>query len=399
MVRFMNRSIDILEELAEHSGNIFHLNRRGYLYLTARPQSLDEFKTAAHVPSRLGAGSLRIHQGKSSDPHYQPHTPDGFRNAPSGADLFLDPGSIQEHFPYLPAKICGALHVRRAGWLSAQQLGMYMLEEARARGVEFIRARLTDVELTQGRIRSAVLLGDEDNREFKITMRNFVNAGGPKAHEINQLLGVTVPLQHELHLKTALRDRKGVVPRQAPLLIWNDPQVLPWTEEERRFLSREEDTRWLLEEMPSGAHTRPEGGSGSDIILLLWEYATQTMDPTFPPPMDEMYPEIALRGMAAMLPGFRKYFQRLPQPILDGGYYTKTPENRPLITPLPVENAYLVGALSGYGIMGACAAGELAAAHITGSPLPSYAPAFHINRYQDPAYQALLQDWEGGGQL
>lgn len=399
MVRFMNRSIDILEDLAEKSGNIFHLNRRGYLYLTARPENLEEFTATAQVPSRLGAGPLRIHRGISSDPPYSPHTPDGFHNAPSGADLFLDRASIQEHFPYLPPEVCGALHVRRAGWLSAQQLGMYMLEEARAHGLEFIRARLTDVEVTQGRVRSATLFDDEDNQEFTITMRKFVNAGGPKAQDINHMLGVNVPLQHELHLKTALRDKKGVVPRQAPLLIWSDPQFLPWSEEERRFLAQEEDTRWLLEEMPPGAHTRPEGGPGSDIILLLWEYATHTMEPTFPPPMDEMYPEIALRGMAAMLSGFEKYFQRLPQPILDGGYYTKTPENRPLITPLSVDNAYLVGALSGFGIMGACAAGELAAAHITGSDLPSYAPAFHINRYQDPAYQALLQDWQGGGQL
>ncbi len=32
MVSFMNRSIDIMEELARESGNIFNLNRRGYLY-------------------------------------------------------------------------------------------------------------------------------------------------------------------------------------------------------------------------------------------------------------------------------------------------------------------------------------------------------------------------------
>ncbi len=399
MVHFMNRSIDILEKLAVESRNIFHLNRRGYLYLTANQEKLEEFTAAARIPSNLGAGSLRIHRGTVSDPPYQPHAPEGFRDSPSGADLLLDSKPIQEHFPYLPGNICGALHVRRAGWLSAQQLGMYMLEEARSRGVEFIKARLTDLDVEQGQVRSATLLDPANDREFSITMRKFINAGGPKAREIGHMLGLDLPLQHELHLKTALRDSKGVVPRQAPLLIWHDPQVLPWSEEERRYLSGQKDTRWLLEEMPPGAHTRPEGGNDSDIILLLWEYTTHSMKPLFPPPMDDMYPEIALRGMAAMLPGFKEYFQRLPQPMLDGGYYTKTPENRPLITPLAVENAYLVGALSGFGIMGACAAGELAAAHITDSELPPYAPAFHINRYQDPDYQASLQDWEEDGQL
>jgi glycine/D-amino acid oxidase-like deaminating enzyme len=84
---------------------------------------------------------------------------------------------------------------------------------------------------------------------------------------------------------------------------------------------------------------------------------------------------------------------------VDGGYYTKTRENRPLIGPLPVKGGYLIGALSGYGIMASCAAGELLATHLTGSPLPSYAPAFALERYQDPEYQKLLEKWEDTGQL
>src|SRR5215831_11118087 len=35
MVRLMNRSIDLLEELARESGNVFRMNRRGYLFATA----------------------------------------------------------------------------------------------------------------------------------------------------------------------------------------------------------------------------------------------------------------------------------------------------------------------------------------------------------------------------
>ena len=35
MLGLMNRSIELMEELADESGNIFHLNRRGYLYVTA----------------------------------------------------------------------------------------------------------------------------------------------------------------------------------------------------------------------------------------------------------------------------------------------------------------------------------------------------------------------------
>jgi glycine/D-amino acid oxidase-like deaminating enzyme len=123
------------------------------------------------------------------------------------------------------------------------------------------------------------------------------------------------------------------------------------------------------------------------------------MEPVFPPPLDDQYPEVALRGLAHMLPGLTGYFERSLKPRLDGGYYTKTRENRPLIGPLPVSGAYVIGALSGFGLMTACAAGELLATYITGGELPSYAPAFSLDRYQDPQYQKLLANWTDSGQL
>jgi glycine/D-amino acid oxidase-like deaminating enzyme len=95
----------------------------------------------------------------------------------------------------------------------------------------------------------------------------------------------------------------------------------------------------------------------------------------------------------------RAYFGRMPKPVVDGGYYTKTRENRPLVGPLPVEGAYVIGALSGYGLMAAPGCGELLAAHLTGSQLPGYAPAFALERYEDPEYQKLLENWGASGQL
>lgn len=100
-----------------------------------------------------------------------------------------------------------------------------------------------------------------------------------------------------------------------------------------------------------------------------------------------------------MIPGLNAYLGRLPKPAVDGGYYTKTRENRPLIGPLPVEGAYVIGALSGFGLMAASAAGELLADYLTGSILPPYAPAFSLERYQDPEYQKLLQAWDQTGQI
>ena len=87
------------------------------------------------------------------------------------------------------------------------------------------------------------------------------------------------------------------------------------------------------------------------------------------------------------------------RPLIDGGYYIKTRENRPLIGPLPVEGAYISGAFSGFGVIASCAGGELLARHIGERPLPDYAPAFLLSRYQDPEYCTLLDGWGDGGQL
>ena len=394
MVALMNRSIDIMENLAHQSGNVFHLNRRGYLYLTADPARVNVMLKEASEPPMLGAGELRLHTGAPGDPSYQPSPADGFEGQPSGADLILDPKIIREYFPYISECALAALHVRRAGWFSAQQLGMYLLDQARANGVRLINAHVAMVRQHKNQVDSVVL----DNGEILAT-RNFVNAAGPFLANVGRMFDIELPVYNELHLKVAFKDVLNTVPRHAPLLIWTDPQRLPWSLDEAALLQEDESSLFLLEEMPSGVHTRPEGGADSDIVLMLWEYRLHEVEPVWPPPLDEQYPEIALRGLAAMLPGLRAYFNKAPRPVLDGGYYTKTRENRPLIGPLPVDGAYVIGALSGYGLMSSCAAGELLAAHLTGAALPDYASAFRLERYQDISYQKMLLNWGDSGQL
>jgi glycine/D-amino acid oxidase-like deaminating enzyme len=225
----------------------------------------------------------------------------------------------------------------------------------------------------------------------------FINAAGPHLKEVGKLIGVDLPIHNELHLKAAIKDPLCVVGREAPLLIWSDIQYLPWEKEELESLADDESMRWLTEIFPAGVHTRPQGAG--DNILMLWEYQTKIIEPVDPPPMDDQFPEITLRGLAAMLPRMKEYFARMPRPQLDGGYYTKTRENRPLVGPLPVDGAYVIGAVSGYGIMSACGVGDLLATHVTGGQLPSYASSFDLKRYDDPEYQKKLENWGDSGQL
>lgn len=391
MVRLMNRSITLMEEMAGQSNNIFKLNRRGYLYTTTDPELVHKMRASANEASALGAGELREHN--ASGWNYVPHEAEGFAG-PDGADLIADPALIKQHFPYLGSDVVAVLHVRRAGWLSAQTYGMWMLEQARSAGVELVTGRVAAVDTKGGKV-SGVTLADG----MQIRTSTFINASGPHLAAIGELLGVEIPVTNELHLKSSFNDTAAIVWRDAPLVICADDQQLTWSAEERAILTEDPQTAWLLDPLPSGAHTRPEGDAAAQSILVLWDIHNKPVEPIFPITEDLLYTEVALRGLTRILPGMRTYLERMPRPTVDGGYYTKTQENRPLAGPLPVAGAYVIGAASGYGIMAAAALGELVAAHITGADLPEYSHMFELARYEDPVYQTLLKNWGDSWQL
>jgi glycine/D-amino acid oxidase-like deaminating enzyme len=398
MVQLMNRSIDLLETWATESRNRFHLNRRGYLFATADLERARGFEESGREISGLGAGPLRVHLGEAGDPVYQPAPPEGFRDLPDGADLLLDPDLIQRHFPYLTREAVAVLHTRRCGWFSAQQLGRFLLDMALGKGARLLEGSVTGVKLRSGQV-SHVEVETDGGRSLLATER-FVIAAGPRVREVASLLDVDLPIFCELHSKISFQDRLGAMPRHAPLLIWSDPQRIPWKPPERKQLKLDPELGWLLEEFPEGVHARPDGPDTSPIVLLLWTYDTDPVEPVFPPDHDDqLYPELALRGFSRMVPRMAEYWERLPKPFVDGGYYAKTAENRPLIGPLPPAGAHLIGALSGFGLMAAPAAGELLADHVVGAELPAFESWFRLSRYEDPHYQELLTDWGSSGQL
>ena len=393
MVRLMNRSIDRLEELARRNGNMFLMNRRGYLYASAREEQVDLFRGAAEEAASLGAGPLRMHQGAARD--YQPAPPTGFEGQPDGADVIEGRAAVARLFPWLSPDTAVVLHARRCGWLSAQQLGMCLLEEARAAGAKLLRGRITGVDTRGGRVRSVSV--DTGEGRKKIDTSRLVVAAGPLVNAFGERLGLELPIFSERHIKVTFEDRHAVVPREAPLFIWTDPVMLPWSDDERSVLADEDETRYLLDEFPPGAHGRPLGAGQS--VILYWTYECEPVPATFPVEGDPNLPEIVVRGTSAMLPGLASYFGALPRPYVDGGYYTKTRENRPLMGPLPVEGAYIHAAFSGFGIMAAMGAAELLASQVLGDPLPDHAWAFTLERYERAQYRQWLETWDDSGQL
>src|SRR5690349_14868867 len=112
MFRFVSRSIDLLEQTAHESGNVFRLNRRGYVFATSNDAELARLEGTARQVSAFGMGDVRVHQSVST---YSPAPAEGFADQPTGADLLVGEAA-REVFPYLSPTMSGALHVRRAGF-------------------------------------------------------------------------------------------------------------------------------------------------------------------------------------------------------------------------------------------------------------------------------------------
>jgi glycine/D-amino acid oxidase-like deaminating enzyme len=347
MVRFMDRSIDLLDAVDRDSEHAFELNRRGYVFLTANPAEAER---------------LRVHDGPTTQ--------------------YLEgEQAIRARYPFVTDRVVAMLHVRRAGFMNAMKLGHWLLAQARARGVELVCDEVTDLVIEHHRVVGARLASGT-----RIDSGALVLAAGPMLPTWADRFELGVPIVNELHSKISFEDEAGVIPRDAPLMIWNDAVDLG-----------------ALGVFPAGVHLRPRGERS---ILGLWSYLsrrsgegtersaeaddTRIEDPVFPPAFADDYAEIVIRGLAAMIPGLAVYIGRGREAIADGGYYCKTPDNRPLIGPTPIEGAYVLGALSGFGIMASQAAAELVATHLAGGSLPDYAAAFHPRRFADPSYQRVL---------
>jgi glycine/D-amino acid oxidase-like deaminating enzyme len=413
MSKFVGRSIDLMEELAIETDNAFDMTRRGYLYLTADEDTFASMSATAQgladadaVPrctthtdgstyTRSSTGSLSAAQLAATAGNFGVA---GATEEPmeplKGIDLLAGRQAVQDVFPFVDDKVVGALHARRAGWVSAQQMGVTLMNKAKEAGVTFVSGAVTDVSTEDGKVSSvrwtAAPPADgkpglpTEGESYEIATANFVNAAGPMLNEVHSLIpgsdqtvpGVAalahndvslrdrrVPLRNHIHVKVIFRDTDGAVPRDAPMMIWADSQDIG---EDFRSGDDEEDRAWLTEAMGEktankllgeaspGVHLRPYG---PDALLLLWEFwhgdwPVDDLSPNLTPEFDvEMFPEVCIRGLSTMVPDLGNYIGNIPRSTLvDGGYYTETPELLPLVGPVggtPVEGAWVCGGLAG----------------------------------------------------
>lgn len=395
MTDFSNDSIDLLEELAIESSNVFSLTRRGYALATRRG-NIDE-----HIAEldKNGTGDVRVHANTGSE-RYEPPIDADWQTAPDGVDVLTDRELIQKVFPSFSSEISNVIHVRRGGDFSGQQLGQFMLEAIRAAGGNYMQGHVRGIERADG-FRLDV---EVDDGSQMVLADSILNAAGPFANEVAAMLGTDLPIRNYFQQKLAFEDTAAVVPRDLPFSIDLDVQNLAWSNAERDALLEDPELAWLAEPIAGGVHCRPEGGRDSRWVKLGWAYndtaSSAQEDLANEPRRDDSFPEIVMRGASSLNPALRHYLDAMPTRRSHyGGYYSMTAENWPLVGPTSVDGAFVVGALSGFGSMAACGAGALSAAWLCGAPLPSYASSLSIARYDDAKLTASLRNAANKGLL
>lgn len=384
MTAFTDDSIALMEELDRRSGGRLNMTRGGYALVTrrTRPDDLieDLYRGYDRAPDRI-----RIRDSASSD--YVPPSRVPWTNAPDGVDVLLDASLIRKTFPSYARDVATVIHIRRAGSISAQQMGQYMLETMRASGVRVHRADVRGIGVSS----PFTIELDAPDGPARMTAERIVNAAGPFAGDIARMLGAALPVRCVYQQKISFQDRDAAIPRDLPFTIDLDAQSLAWSDDDREVLASDAATRHLVDPMPGGIHCRPDGPPDGTWIKLGWAYNARASDPHDDEPIDPHFPDVVLRAASRLHPALAAYVGRLPRGAHHyGGYYTMTDENWPLIGPSETPGAFVAAALSGYGSMAACATGALCAAWVMDAPLPSYARSLTSERRGDTALMSAL---------
>ncbi|MBC7242916.1 MAG: FAD-binding oxidoreductase [Anaerolineae bacterium] len=245
---------------------------------------------------------------------------------------FLTGDEVRRRFPFVAPTVVGATFRQNDGWLSTHEVTQgfakgstaKFLISTKAIGIQVDAQGVKAVETTRG----------------TISTRIVVNAAGPFAGVVGKMVGLDLPL-------TPVRRQKVFIAPQPEI-----PQDAPFTVD-------------LVNE----AYWRPEVGGA----LLGW------VDPEEPPsepaetlPVDWDFPAIVLEKVMRLSPFWEEIAERLrrEEVHVSAGQYVYTPDNHPLIGPVPEVPGFYLNCGYWAGVMLSPEAGRRVAMLITGQMKP-----------------------------
>ena len=249
---------------------------------------------------------------------------------------FLTGDEVQARFPYISPSVVAATFNRRDGWLSTHEATQGFAKGSSVRYL--LRTKVTGI------VRDAQGVKAVETDRGSIGTRQVVNAAGPFAGAVGRMVGLELPLEPVRRQKVFISPRPEI-PQDAPLCV---------------DLVRE-------------VYWRPSHGGA----LFAWVDPDEPVsEPSEEVPTDWDFPAIVLDKLIGLSPFWEGIAANLRKNDLDvsAGYYIYTPDEQPLIGPVPEVPGFHVNCGYWAGVMLSPEAGRRVAALVTGAMQPEDNP-------------------------
>jgi len=257
---------------------------------------------------------------------------------------FLERDEILARFPFISPSVIAATFRQRDGWLSCHETTQGFAKGCEARF--FINTKTTGIQMDNEGV-----CGVETNRGI-LQSRLVVNAAGPFAAEVGRMVNVVLPLEtvrrQKVYIKTAVE-----IPQDAPFTV----------------------------NVSNNSYWRPEPGG----VLIAWVDSDEPVSqPSEKVHTDWEFPAVTLDKVKRLAPFFEQIEKTLRQPDMNtsAGYYVYTPDDQPLIGPIPEVPGFYVNCGYWAGVMLSPEAGKRISDLVTGKLDPKDNP-LRPSRYKE----------------
>jgi sarcosine oxidase subunit beta len=257
---------------------------------------------------------------------------------------FLERKEILKRFPFVAPSVLAATFRQRDGWLSCHETTQGFAKGSDARF--FLNTKASGIQMDEKGV-----CGVETDRGILQT-RNVINAAGPFAGEVGRMAGVDLPLEpvrrQKVYVKTSV-----AVPSDAPFTV----------------------------DVNNNCYWRPEAGG----VIIGWvDMDEPASQPTERVPTNWEFPALTLDKVKRLTPFFEEIEKTVRQPDMNtsAGYYMYTPDDQPLIGPVPEVPGFYVNCGYWAGVMLSPQAGKWVSDLVTGAMDPKENP-LRPTRYKE----------------
>jgi sarcosine oxidase subunit beta len=271
-------SVEVFENFADVIGIAGYdtsMRQQGYLFVTDDAGMVDDLKSAVGKHHSLGATSSE----------------------------FLGHDELLARFPYLSDRVVGGTFCERDGWLSSHEATQGFAKGSSARFL--LNTRATGIQEDRGQAGGARGVSAVETTRGTISTRIVVNAAGPYAGMVGRMADLDLPLEPVRRQKVYVSP-KPQIPQDAPLTI----------------------------DLAEDAYWRPETGGA----YIAWVDPDEPAgEPVEELPADWDYAATVLDKLIRLNPFWEEVAETLKGEDVhpSAGQYVYTPDEQPLIGPVP----------------------------------------------------------------